>query len=253
MSDGIDRGVLDLPVPSAPGAAVDDPPLSKLKVLDPGILLCKWKDSGGWWVELKHNGALYKDGFRTARGVTENIYFKGADPTRAKSIVIYKKWSKIDPEKGDYVASPGSAPLTVELTVTHAVTTKDSYEISAQFGFNYKAISAEFAAKFGHSLTVSDETSVKQTFTFPSHPKYYAHTIVWQASTVIRICDVDGNLVEWADGDVWAVIIPDYTRIENLQIEKFQSLILPPGAYDVPYMTYPQTTYFDIDGNRVSP
>jgi hypothetical protein len=244
MSALLSGGVLDLPVPTAPGAALTDPPLLKMVLSSGPPVLCNWQDSGGWRVELKNGGALYQNGLLTAKGVTEQIYHKGKDPVYNKT-VVYTQWVQVGGE-ANYTATPGTDPVTRSVTVTKNVTTQDSVEISMQFGFEADGFSAGFSAKFGHTVTVSDQTETGTIITFPSSDDLYVDSRVWRSNSIIEIHDLDDQILTWADGDVWAVIKPDYDKGAE-----FQALISPPRRFIVPNSWTIVSTFFDRKGNVV--
>lgn len=230
-----------LPIPSAPGATVVNPASQTTIVASSNtqVILCAWVDSGGYMVEPKQGGAVYKNGERTARGVVENLYGKYNPSAPHLNVAVIEQWTQV----GSNVNSPGSAPVEYSLQVKDSISTTESLELSLQFGFNTGSFSAEFAAKFSRSITVSNETTNTHSYTYPSSADEYIQTIIWQKSATLIVVDDNGNPFTWADSELKAVIKPDY----NSGAE-YQSYIKPPSQVQIPSTIFVQNTRFDRNG-----
>jgi hypothetical protein len=196
-------------------------------------------------LEPRPNGRLYRNGQRTERGIVENLYGKwgtNPPPTRLQAT---EAWELV--HGGDYLASPGSAPLKRQVSVTTSVSTTESLELSLQLGFSADGFSAGFEAKYGYSVTVSDSTTSTIDQTFVSSPDHFVRTVFWQKSVYLDVIDDKGELFTWATNEVWAVIKPDY----NSGTE-YQSILKPPlQGVRLPGMLYSQVTWFDREGRVV--
>jgi hypothetical protein len=142
-------------------------------------------------------------------------------PFPAGAKIAYKRhWHKV---YGTTIHGPQH--FSKEISTTHGMSETNSQELSAELGVDIKGLSGKLSATTTHSITISDESKVTDTYSFdvPKH-KVCVYSF-WELVEVFALVDAAGNPISW-QGGVWLFNLAKFSA--DFPNNRFTSL---PGTF----------------------
>lgn len=118
------------------------------------------------------------------------LNYWGDTPPQAYTLTMRHYWRLMESQ----VVSPG-ADYSVSYTNSHGISTTDSSSISASLGVEAAGLSASLTVEFGHSIEISDESSVQNTYDVHGPAEGKMVWILWQLINEIVALDPNGNVI----------------------------------------------------------
>lgn len=105
----------------------------------------------------------------------------------------------------------GEQVYTKAISYTNGMSTTNSETLSAEFGVAYGALSAKISATVGHSVTISDETTITDTYNISVAEGTTTVYVLWQLVEEYLFVDSNGQPINWSGKMNFGIMEPPVT------------------------------------------